>query len=245
MNILRLFSRKDKGQKQPHCSAVIVAAGSSRRMGSDKLKMMLGDRPVLVRTLQVFEASPLVDEILVVTREDKLEETAALCRQYGISKVSRVLCGGKTRAESALAGVSEVSPKARLIAIHDGARPLLSQQLLQRCVCTAAEHLAAAPALPNTDTLKAVDSEGKMIGTIDRDSSFRVQTPQVFQAELIKAALTRAVEKQLPITDDCSALELLGVRAMTVEGEEDNLKITTERDLTFAAQILRDRGESL
>ena len=243
MKLLDMFKKSEP--KEPHCSAVIVAAGSSQRMGSDKLMMKLGEIPVLARTLQAFQSSPIVDEIVVVTRLEKLEETADLCKEYGIEKVSRVIAGGKTRTESALAGVSEVSPNAKLIAIHDGARPLVTADLILRTVYAAAEYMAAAPAVPSVDTLKAVDAEGRIIGTVDRETTLRVQTPQIFRAELIKGALTKAVEKGMTLTDDCAAAEMMGVRTKTVLGDEDNIKITTPRDMLFAAEILKERGEYL
>ena len=243
MKLLNLFKKSEK--KEPHCSAVIVAAGSSQRMGSDKLMMKLGEIPVLARTLMAFQSSPLVDEIVVVTRLDKLQEIADLCKEYGIDKVSRVIAGGKTRTESALAGVSEVSSSAKLIAIHDGARPLVTADVILRTVYAAAEHMAAAPAVPSVDTLKAVDAEGCIIGTVDRETTLRIQTPQIFRAELIKGALTKAVEKGMMLTDDCAAAEMMGVRAKTVLGDEDNIKITTPRDMLFAAEILKERGEYL
>jgi 2-C-methyl-D-erythritol 4-phosphate cytidylyltransferase len=214
-------------------------------MGSDKLMMKLGEIPVLARTLMAFQSSPLVDEIVVVTRLDKLQEIADLCKEYGIDKVSRVIAGGKTRTESALAGVSEVSSSAKLIAIHDGARPLVTADVILRTVYAAAEHMAAAPAVPSVDTLKAVDAEGCIIGTVDRETTLRIQTPQIFRAELIKGALTKAVEKGMTLTDDCAAAEMMGVRAKTVLGDEDNIKITTPRDMLFAAEILKERGEYL
>ena len=243
MKLLDMFKKSEP--KEPHCSAVIVAAGSSQRMGSDKLMMKLGGIPVLARTLKAFQSSPLVDEIVVVTRLDKLEETADLCKEYGIEKVSRVIAGGKTRTESALAGVSEVSPTAKLIAIHDGARPLVTADVILRTVYAAAEYMAAAPAVPSVDTLKAVDAGGRIIGTVDRKTTLRVQTPQIFRAELIKGALTKAVEKGMTLTDDCAAAEMMGVRTKTVLGDEDNIKITTPRDMLFAAEILKERGEYL
>ncbi|MBQ5978123.1 MAG: 2-C-methyl-D-erythritol 4-phosphate cytidylyltransferase [Oscillospiraceae bacterium] len=214
-------------------------------MGSDKLMMKLGEIPVLARTLKAFQSSPLVDEIVVVTRLDKLQEIADLCKEYGIDKVSRVIAGGKTRTESALAGVSEVSSSAKLIAIHDGARPLVTADVILRTVYAAAEHMAAAPAVPSVDTLKAVDAEGCIIGTVDRETTLRIQTPQIFRAELIKGALTKAVEKGMTLTDDCAAAEMMGVRTKTVLGDEDNIKITTPRDMLFAAEILKERGEYL
>lgn len=243
MKLLNLFKKSEK--KEPHCSAVIVAAGSSQRMGSDKLMMKLGEIPVLARTLKAFQSSPLVDEIVVVTRLDKLQEIADLCKEYRIDKVSRVIAGGKTRTESALAGVSEVSSSAKLIAIHDGARPLVTADVILRTVYAAAEYMAAAPAVPSVDTLKAVDAEGCIIGTVDRETTLRIQTPQIFRAELIKGALTKAVVKGMTLTDDCAAAEMMGVRTKTVLGDEDNIKITTPRDMLFAAEILKERGEYL
>ena len=223
------------------CSAVIVAAGSSERMGSDKLTAELGGMPVLARTLKVFDGCGAVDEIIVVTRADRIEEIAELCRQYGIRKIAKVLAGGATRVESALVGVSEEAPKASLIAIHDGARPLVTAELIERTVLAAKEHYAAVPVIPSTDTLKAVDGKGFVIGTVDRSTTFRVQTPQVFRADFIKGALTRAMEKNLPLTDDCSAIEMMGVRTMTVPGDEDNIKLTTPRDMILAEAILKAR----
>ena len=117
MNPKALFRKKDE---TPKCSAVIVAAGSSQRMGTDKVFMKLGPMPVLVRTVLAFQDNPLIEEIIIVTRKDKLEEVADLCHNCGLSKVSKVVIGGSTRMESALAGVSEVKKGAKLIAIHDG-----------------------------------------------------------------------------------------------------------------------------
>ena len=236
--ITNLFREKEK---DPRCSAVIVAAGSSERMGNDKLTADLGGIPVLARTLRAFENCPLIAEIIVVTRADRIEEMADLCRSFDISKVSKVLAGGATRVESALVGVSEADPKLNLIAIHDGARPLVSQELIERTVRAAKEHYAAVPVIPSTDTLKIVDAKGFVAGTVDRASTFRVQTPQVFKAEFIKGALTKAMEKELPLTDDCSAVEMMGVKTVTVPGDEDNIKLTTPRDMIHAEAILKAR----
>lgn len=235
-----------KGKKEeqpPRCSAVIVAAGSSQRMGSDKLRMDLGGMPVLLRTLRVFDRSPLVDEIIVVTRMDKLEETADLCKNGGITKISKVISGGKTRAESALAGVSAVKKNAKLIAVHDGARPLVTPDLILRTVYAAQEYMAAVPVINSPDTLKLLDEKGNVLATVDREYTLRVQTPQVFKAELIKGALTAAVERGLAVTDDSAAVEMLGVKTRAVQGDEDNIKITSPLDIEIASAILRTRGE--
>lgn len=231
-----------KAGERPWCAAIVVAAGSSQRMGSDKIFASLGGLPVLVRSVRAFEENELVDEIVVVTREEKLEQVAALVRKYALHKVSKVIIGGKTRVESCLAGVSEVDHRAELIAIHDGARPLVTQRVIRETVRAAQAYHAAVPVVRSTDTLKLLDEEGVVTGSVDRETIFRVQTPQVFRADLIKGALTEAMKRGLKITDDCSAMELMGVKTHTVEGDEDNLKLTTPRDLVLAEAILKNRG---
>ena len=238
---LRIMFRKP--EKPPVCSVVIVAAGSSRRMGSDKIMKKLGAMPVLARTILAFENSPFVDEIIVVTRNEKIEEIAKLCHNNGLHKVRQVISGGATRMESALAGVSAVRHGASLIAILDGARPLVSQVLIERVVLAAKRYRSAVPAIASTDTLKAIDADGMIVGTVDRERTVRVQTPQVFEADLIKGALTKAVSDGLSLTDDCSAMDRMGVKTRVVDGDPDNIKITTPGDLTLAEAIVSSRGD--
>jgi len=233
---------KNKKEK-PSCSAVIVAAGSSQRMGSDKIMLKLGAMPVLARTVLAFENNEYVDEIIIVTKTEKLEEIADMCFKNGLHKVKQVVSGGATRMESALAGVSACRHGAELIAIHDGARPLVSQELITRTIEAAKAYRAAVPAVASTDTLKVVDERGFITGTLDRSVTRRVQTPQVFEADLIKGALTKAVEKNLALTDDCSAMDMMGVKTITVEGELTNIKITTPEDMVTAKAIVEDRGD--
>ena len=232
-----------KKEKKPTCSAVIVAAGSSQRMGSDKIMMKLGAMPVLARTVLAFENNEYIDEIIIVTKTEKLEEIADLCYKNGLHKVKHVVSGGATRMESALAGVSAARHGAAYIAIHDGARPLVSQELIERTILAAQKYRAAAPAIPSTDTLKAVDAKGFVVGTVDRESIRRVQTPQVFEADLIKGALTKAVKDGLTLTDDCSAMDRMGVKTILVEGDPTNIKITTPDDLVTAEAIVNARGD--
>lgn len=240
MKLKKLFRRK---QKFPHCSVVIVAAGSSERMGSDKMLMTIGSKPVIIRTLMAFQQSPMVDDIVVVTRPEKIVAIADMIKLYDISKVTQVISGGATRVESSLAGVSAVRKGAKLIAIHDGARPLVSQELIERVIQGANEHISAVPAIPSTDTLKMVDSEGVIIGPVNRDTVVRVQTPQVFDADIIKGALTKAVQKRLTVTDDCSAVDMMGFSTYTVEGDTGNIKLTLPEDMVLAEAILKSRGE--
>ncbi len=239
--ILKKIFRKK--QKDPHCSVVVVAAGSSERMGSDKMLMTLGAKPVIIRTLMAFQKCPMVDDIVVVTKREKIMALADMIKLYDISKVTQVISGGATRMESSLAGVSAVRKGAKLIAIHDGARPLVSRELIERVVREANEHTSAVPVIPSTDTLKRIDEKGVITGSVDRASVVRVQTPQVFDADIIKGALTKAVEKRLPITDDCSAVDMMGFATYTVEGDAGNIKLTLPEDMVLAEAILKSRGE--
>ena len=240
---LRLKKIFRKKQKDPHCSVVVVAAGSSERMGSDKMLMTLGAKPVIIRTLMAFQKCPMVDDIVVVTKREKIMALADMIKLYDISKVTQVISGGATRMESSLAGVSAVRKGAKLIAIHDGARPLVSRELIERVVREANEHTSAVPVIPSTDTLKRIDEKGVITGSVDRASVVRVQTPQVFDADIIKGALTKAVEKRLPITDDCSAVDMMGFATYTVEGDAGNIKLTLPEDMVLAEAILKSRGE--
>jgi len=241
MKLLDLFKKKEES---PKCSAVIVAAGSSQRMGSDKIMAELCGMPVLLRTLKAFECSECVDEIIVVTRMPKLQEVADLCKKNGISKVSQVVSGGMTRMESALAGVSVVKKDCNLIAVHDGARPLVTTELIRAVTYAAKDNIAAVPVVKSVDTLKALDEKGFVIGTVDRETTLRVQTPQIFAADILKGALTNAVTKGLTLTDDASAVEAMGVKAITVPGDDDNIKLTSPRDMLIAELILKERGEA-
>ena len=240
MKLKELFK---KTEQRNTCSAVIVAAGSAQRMGADKVMLELGCMPVLARTLLAFQNCDAIDEIIVVTRMDKVEEVASLCKKYGVTKAGKVIRGGKTRMESALAGVSEVRSNAKLIAIHDGARPFVTDEVIRRTVDAAAAYMSAVPVIRSTDTLKAIDEDGLITGSVDREHTVRVQTPQVFNADLIKGALTKAVSDGLTLTDDCSAIEIMGIKTHTVDGDEDNIKLTTPRDIQLGELILKTRGD--
>ena len=243
MDLIAAYKRLKKEEKPLTCAAVVLGAGSAQRMGFDKMTVMLDGQPVLVRAVNAFQQSSLIEEIVVVTKSDRIEEIADLCRQYNLTKVSAVVCGGKTRTESALAGVMALKKDCRLTAIHDGARPLVSQELIEACIRKASIQYAAIPVVKSTDTLRGIDEKGALTGIYDRDGIVRVQTPQVFLTELVKGALSDAVQKELTFTDDATAVERLGVRIQAVDGEEDNLKLTTPQDLMIAQDILERRKE--
>lgn len=233
---------KFKTNNEDFCTAIIVAAGNSQRMGRDKIMMPLGDRPVIAHTLAAFQKCEHIDEIIVVTKFERLQEIADICNDYKIDKTSKIVRGGRTRAESALLGVSEANDRSTLIAIHDGARPFVSTALIDRAVNSAKVNHAVAPAVYSTDTVRIVNTKGVVVSTPNRDTVAFIQTPQVFDADLIKSALTKAVEKNMRITDDCSAVEALGVKVTVVAGEQTNIKLTSSTDTYLAEKILADRG---
>lgn len=179
---------------------------------------------------------------MVVTKQEKIMYIADMIKLYDITKVTQVISGGATRMESALAGVSAVRKGAKLIAIHDGARPLVTGELIERVVNAANEYVSAVPAVRSVDTLKQINEDGVIINSVDRDTVVRVQTPQVFDADVIKGALTKAVENRLPLTDDCSAMEMMGVKTHVVDGDSENIKLTEPGDIVLAEAILKNRG---
>ena len=230
-------------EKIPSCSVVIAAAGSSSRMnGTDKLFVNIPDSPVLAYTLAMFQISEYINEIVIVAREDKIDSVIDICRKYGINKASKVIIGGATRLESVSNGVFSVSRKAGLIAIHDGARPCIDLETIERTVKAAAKRHAAAPAIPLSSTVKRVKDD-TIVETVDREGLYEVQTPQVFKTELIKAALIKARRQAVEITDDCMAVELIGVHPQIVEGSVCNIKLTTGDDLVIAEALLKRMTE--
>ena len=240
-----LFGRK-KGKKRirrasagPRISAVILAAGSSSRMGGmDKLAAAIEGHTVLAWSLRAFQACDFITEIILVT--SAAGERNAFLSCDGCDKVARVVRGGDTRTASALKGVMAADPSAEIILIHDGARPLVSGSLIRRTAEAARRYGAAVPVVPVTDTVKTTE-DGFVKSTLPRDELAAAQTPQAFRAELIKAALTDAAEQNVAPSDDCAAVERLGMRVRLVEGEDSNRKITTRTDLAVAGALLRER----
>ena len=223
-----------------NCSVVVVAAGASSRFGKDKISLRLLSAPVLAYSLAVFECCDYVREVVIVVSDGKLEEVASLCDEHVFSKVSKIVLGGTSRIESALSGASECSEKANLIAIHDGARPLLTKELLERVIESAHMCRAAVPGITSRDTIK-IASRGRVLQTTNREATYAIQTPQVFDPTVIKGALTNALKKNLPVYDDAGAVETLGFTVYISEGSEENIKITTPLDMMLAEAILHRR----
>lgn len=238
------FLKKVREARRPRCAALVAAAGSSQRMGGvNKLLQPLEGVPVLARTLAALQVAGSIDEIIVAAREEDILEISQLCRTYGLSKCVKVVRGGENRVHSVLLAALEASPEMELLAVQDGARPLVTPELIDRVVNAAARCSAAAPAVAVKDTVKAAAADGRVEETLDRTRLRAVQTPQVFDASLLKAALQSALEQDAPVTDDASAVERLGKAVYLVEGEEENLKITTPSDLILAEAIIRAREE--
>ena len=240
--LTKMFSKEKK--TYPICSAVVAAAGSSSRMGdgSNKLLLPLEGIPVLARTLRALDDARLVTEIVIATREEDLLTIGDLCKTYGISKPVKIVRGGATRAASVLAAALECRPDGAFIAVHDGARPLAEPELIDSVIQLAFRTNAAAPAVPVKDTVKVV-ADGKVVSTPDRETLRSIQTPQVFDAALLRAALQAAVAADLPVTDDCSAVERMGKEVYLAEGSYENIKITTPEDMALAAAIVQRREE--
>lgn len=219
------------------CGAVIVAAGSARRMGGiDKIMTPLGGIPLLLQTVRAISASDRVDTITVVTRAELVEQIKTLCA--GEKKVQAVVAGGTSRAQSVLCGLQTL--KTELAAIHDGARPLVQPAVIDAAIAAAELGGAAAPAIPVHDTIK-VARDGIVTQTPLRSTLFAVQTPQVFSLELILCALRDGLRRGLALTDDCSAAEAAGAQVVLTPGSEENLKITVPTDLLLAQAIMERR----
>lgn len=222
-----------------YCGAVIVAAGSASRMGGiDKVMAPLGGEPMILRTVRAFEVCEAVKEIVIVTREDLMGPIAELCS--GFTKVRSVVQGGSSRQESVKLGLLAFSKEVRLAAVHDGARPLVSGELIDKVIRAAHSYGAAAPAIPVKDTIKVFEG-GFIAATPDRSTLRAVQTPQVIDRDLLLGALEKAEQEGTALTDDCSAVEHIGMRVRLVEGEERNLKVTTPLDLKIAELLLEEK----
>ena len=238
MDISKLTKAGRKALPLGKCGAVIVAAGSASRMGGiDKVMAKLGGEPMILRTVRTFQNTDAIKEIVVVTREDLIRPITSLCS--GMDKVKAVVAGGKSRQESVWLGLNALSGDVKLAAIHDGARPLITHAVIDRTVRAAHTYGAAAPAIPVKDTIKVVKS-GLVLATPDRATLQAVQTPQVFDFDLLRSALSKAEEEKAAVTDDCSAVERLGMSVKIVEGDERNLKVTTPLDLKIAEMLLEE-----
>lgn len=224
-------------------SVIIAAAGNSTRYGTGNSKqfLLLEGVPVLIKSVQAFEQIDEVKGIIITARKQDFDVIESFLQQYNIKKVKSVVEGGATRQDSIAAAVKKVSEETEIIAVHDGARPLVSKETIIGVIEKAVEKGAAACAVPVKDTIKIIDSSGKIVTTPDRASLRAVQTPQVFNFALYKEAIDKAVSESKQYTDDCQLIESMGHPVYLTDGDYENIKITTPDDLLVAEKFLSER----
>ena len=225
-------------------STIIVAGGSSRRMGFDKLFAVIAGEPVIAHAIRAFERARSVSEIVVVTREERHDEIQKISRDKGFKKIRAIIPGGERRQDSVRAGLGRVDPDAQYVAVHDAARPLITPEQIERAFTHCRVHGAAALAQPVNDTLKRVDADLLVVGSVDRHQLYAMQTPQIFERKLIEDAYRAVYAENILVTDEVSAVERLGYKIALVLNDDFNLKITHPRDLPIADFIVRDRNKS-
>ena len=222
-------------------TAIIVAAGSSRRMGFDKLFAIIAGRPVIAHAINAFEQANSVAEIIVVAGEDRHDEIRKMSRDESFKKVRSIITGGKRRQDSVRAGLENLSPDARYVAVHDAARPLVRPEQIERVFEQCLVHGAAVLAEPISDTLKRADVDLMVAASVDRHQLYAMQTPQIFEAPLIEEAYRAVFANRVSVTDEVSAVERLGRKVFLVPTEDFNFKITYPRDLALAEFLLKQR----
>jgi 2-C-methyl-D-erythritol 4-phosphate cytidylyltransferase len=223
-------------------SAVIVAAGSSRRMGFDKLFATLGGKPVVAHSIAAFERTVEIGDIIVVTRAEQRRHLEELIAREGYGKVSRVVEGGAERHLSVWCGLQAVKGNASYVAIHDGARPLTTPEVIRRCLELARDNGAACVASPIPDTVKRASEAGMVVESVERAGLWAMQTPQIFSTAIILQAYAALVSTGETVTDEVSAVQRLGVNIALLRNDEWNFKITIPRDLELAEHVLAARG---
>lgn len=220
-------------------TAIIVAGGSSQRMGFDKLFALLDGRPVVAHSIAAFEQTESVTDTILVGRTECLPDLEAMVRAQGFRKVSAVIAGGARRQDSVRHGLERVGAAAEFVAVHDAARPLVRQDLVERIFQAARSHGGAACATAVTDTLKRADNARVVTGGVERENLFAVQTPQIFRRDLLVKAYDAVFAAEVEVTDEISAVERIGGKVVLVPDENANFKITYPADLPLAEIILR------
>lgn len=226
-------------------TAILVAAGSSQRMGFDKLFATIAGKPVIAHTIRGFELTRSVEGIVVVAREDRHDEIKAIVRDERFEKVQLIIPGGKHRQDSVRAGLDQVGHESKYVAVHDAARPLITPEQIERVFQQCVKHGAAALAEPINDTLKQAESDLLVSGSVDRHQVYAMQTPQLFERQLIEEAYRAVYTENISVTDEVSAVERLGRKVVLVLNDDFNFKITHRRDLPVAEFILKQRMDSL
>lgn len=228
-------------KNKAYVSAVIVAAGSGTRMKIPTRKQLveINDMPVVAHTLRAFENTAVIDEIVIVTKEEDILLMWDIAKTFGISKVTEIVKGGATRTDSVKNGI--MAAKGDFVAVHDGVRPCIKPELIEKTVKKALETGAAALGCPVTDTLKKVKENGEISETVSREQLWAIQTPQVFKKDLLLKAYNEGDTDGA--TDDCMLLESIGIKVTMVEGDRSNIKVTVQDDIDLVSSILSRKEE--
>lgn len=222
-------------------TAIIVAAGKSERMGggADKAFLSLGSKPVVAWSLLAFEKNADIDSIILVVRKDQVTAAKAVARMFGISKLAKIVAGGARRQDSVQAGLKEVDSDTRIVAVHDGARPCVSQEVISDVIKSAKRGAASVTGCRMRDTVKIVEKGSTVSQTVDRSKYWAVQTPQAFPYSMLRKAYAAVEAEQKEVLDDAQAVEAMGESVKICESNKLNIKITTPEDLQIAAAILK------
>ena len=217
--------------------AIVVAAGNSQRMGFDKLTADLGGRPLFIRTLERFENCSEVDEIVLVANEERIKQFGSLVGDYGLKKIAAVVAGGMDRHLSVWKGLGALTEGVELVAVHDGARPLISSPTISKAMKLATKCGAVALAAPVVETLKKADSDGLVVGSVDRSGLWTMQTPQIFRRDWLVAAYELVLARGARVTDETSAAEMAGFPVRLMQSGDWNVKVTYPSDLELARSL--------
>lgn len=226
-------------------SAIIVAAGKGRRMGTQISKQFikLGEKEILAHTVDRFEKFSAIEEIILVTGKDSIDDVCAMVTEYHWEKVKAVVIGGKERQDSVKCGLDAISNKAEIVFIHDGVRPFVTEQMIQASMEGVVDFGGCVVGMPVKDTIKVCDKNAVVIQTPDRSGLWQIQTPQTFRRDLIDQAYKKATNEGFEGTDDASVAEFYGIKIKVIEGSYQNIKITTKEDLLLAACFLEEESK--
>lgn len=232
---------------KPYVSAIIPSAGSGKRMNSEIKKQFLKieNKEIVTLTLEKFQDSPIIDEIIVVTSVEDIIRTEELVAKNSLTKVVKIVAGGSERQDSIQNGLDAISPETTIVLVHDGARPFVTEDIIGRCVQGVINKKAVIAAVPIKDTIKKVHAGGCVSETLKRHELWSIQTPQGFSRELIIRAYNNAREHNFHGTDDASLLEFLGAEVTVIEGSYENIKITTSEDLLYGEFLMEKNEEAV
>lgn len=227
--------------------AIIVSAGKGQRFMEGKKKQfcLLADKPILAHTLDQFETCPLVRSTLLVVSEEDMDYTLKeIVEKYKYRKIAQIVPGGKRRQDSVKNGMDALAKVVDIVMIHDGVRPFVTRAMIEDSIHSAERFGAVVVAMPVKDTIKMSNPDGTVLKTLDRESLWQTQTPQTFQAKVIREAYTKATEDDFVGTDDASLVERLGVKVHILPGSYTNIKITTPEDLILAHLFLKMKAQT-